>query len=110
MQRESITHEVKIFVSGPIQLIKQACTEYCSDVGLCVTVTPTDYVYSHGEESGAIIGLINYPKFPSTPDEINKKAHELAITILNKTHHGSYTIQAPYKTIWFSRKKEDNSD
>jgi hypothetical protein len=50
---------------------------YCDEVGLCVTVTPTEYVYTRGAEPGCIVGLINYPRFPSTPEQI--RAHALTL-------------------------------
>jgi ferredoxin len=52
------------------------CQDYCDTVGLCVTVTPTKYIYKNGEEDGIIIGLINYPRFPSTPFDIETTAQK----------------------------------
>jgi hypothetical protein len=51
---------------------------YCNQVGLCVTITETNFFYTNGSEPGYMIGLINYPRFPSSPEEITKKALELA--------------------------------
>ena len=44
----------------------ELCQEYCNEVGLCVTVTPTTYVYKDGQEPGIVVGLIRYPRFPET--------------------------------------------
>lgn len=57
---------VKIYTSGPISRIEQVCREECYEDGLCVTVTPVKFIYTGGEELGAEIGLINYPRFPSS--------------------------------------------
>lgn len=54
-----------------------AIQAYVNAVGLCVSVTDTEFVYVNGRESGMAVELINYPRFPSTPDLI--KAHALAI-------------------------------
>lgn len=49
--------------------------DYCDNVGLGVTVTDTLFVYTEGNEPGLIIGLINYPRFPSEDYEIRSKAY-----------------------------------
>lgn len=48
------------------------------EVGLCVTFTPTTFIYTNGSEPGFIVGLINYPRFPSTPDLIRAQALDIA--------------------------------
>jgi len=62
----------------PLERIESACREYCDRVGLCVTVTPTTFVYKGRSEPGAAIGLINYPRFPSALDAFRKRALDLA--------------------------------
>jgi hypothetical protein len=54
------------------------CQDYIDEVGLCVTFTKTEYIYTKGNESGLIIGLINYPRFPSDRESI--KHHALALS------------------------------
>ena len=44
--------------------VESICQQYCDEVGLCITVTPTKFVYTKGGEDGCLIGLINYPRFP----------------------------------------------
>ncbi len=46
------------------------CQEYCDEVGLCVTTTRTNYIYTNGSEPGVAVGFINYPRFPAEPEEI----------------------------------------
>ena len=53
------------------------CQEYVNEVGLCVTFTKTEYIYTEGNEVGLIIGLINYPRFPSDYETIYNHAMEL---------------------------------
>lgn len=101
---ETKSYEVKIFIAGSLEQIKQACRMYCSDVGLCVTVTPTTYIYTYGEEEGAIIGLINYPRFPAEREAIMKKATELAQSIMISCRQKAYTIQDSEKAIWVNRE------
>ena len=103
---ECDTHWARIFIAGPLDIIEQVCREYVFHVGLCVTVTPTKYIYTGGEETGVEIGLINYPRFPSTHDEIKERAISLAHKIMNETHQGSYTVMTSKTTYYYSRRDE----
>ena len=49
---------------------RNICKEYCDEVGLCVTFKLVEFLYINGDESGVEVGLINYPRFKSTPTEI----------------------------------------
>lgn len=106
VERTIDTYWAKIFIAGPISEIEQVCREYCTEVGLCVTVTPTKYIYQGGEEVGAEIGLINYPRFPKASEEIKQTAFKLADRILLLTHQGSYTIMTPDDTSYYSRRDD----
>lgn len=53
------------------------CQAYCNEFPWCVTLMPTEYIYKNGEEPGCIVGLINYPRFPATPETI--RGHALAL-------------------------------
>lgn len=57
---------------------KQICQEYVDSVGLCVSFTETEFIYNEGGEPGIIVGLINYPRFPATPEFIRDRAMVLA--------------------------------
>lgn len=58
--------------------VESICQQYCDDVGLCVTVTPTKFVYKNGGEDGCFIGLINYPRFPADRSAIVGHAVSIA--------------------------------
>lgn len=58
--------------------IEDVCQGYCDERGLCVTVTPTTFIYTNGQEPGAAVGLINYPRFPADGAEIKEHAVKLA--------------------------------
>lgn len=106
---EVASYPVSIFIAGRAADIEDQCRTYADEVGFCVTVTPTTFIYTGGEEEGYIVGLINYPRFPSTPDLIWKHAKMLAERLRLEAGQESYTIQAPDKTIWFSFRAEDNT-
>jgi len=62
--KNCLTFEVKIYLAGPIEVAKQICREQFYKEGWCCTINPTDYIYTGGEESGYVIGFINYARFP----------------------------------------------
>jgi hypothetical protein len=98
---------VSIFIAGDYQTAINECGAYCDEVGLCVTVTLTDYVYTNGTEGGLIIGLINYPRFPSEPGQIEARAIELGMRLREALGQESFTVQTPTKTPWFSWREAD---
>lgn len=100
MRHETVTTwRARISLAGPL-----ACREYCRNVGLCVTVEPTRFIYVGGEETGAVIGLINYPRFPDTQEEITDKARNLALMLLGKTYQDSVLVMTPDSTEWMTKR------
>ena len=96
------SYPISIFMAGDYDTAKQICREYCDEVGFCVTVTPTAYVYKGGEESGFIVGLINYPRFPMSPVELSNHATAIADKLRVPLGQESYSIQYPSHTVWHS--------
>jgi hypothetical protein len=85
-----------------IDLAKSICQEYCNKVGLCVSVTPTTFIYTRGNENGCIIGFINYPRFPQTNDQIFNHAVNVAKLLKEKYHQKKVTLVASDKTLMIS--------
>lgn len=100
------TFWVKIYIAGDLSMIEQVCREWCMR-GACVTVTPTNYIYTMGEESGVEIGFINYPRFPKSKGMILGAAEELADELMERCCQGSYTIMTPVTTYFYSRRSGD---
>jgi hypothetical protein len=105
---ETVSYPVSIFIAGDSSKAADVCREYCDFVGLCVTITDTKYIYTGGEEEGVIVGLINYPRFPSNARTITTQASLLAHKLLDNLGQESCTIQTPDKTIWLSNRPQDN--
>lgn len=101
------SYPVSILIAGHWLEAEPICQSYCDEVGLCVTVTDSFYVFTGGSERGVIVGLINYPRFPKKPDDIWQHAEVLAAFLCDRLGQQSYTIQAPDKTVWFSHRPED---
>jgi hypothetical protein len=98
------THTVRIYIAGPIEVAKQLIREHVFNVGLCVTVEPTTFIYSGGEEQGYVVGLVNYPRFPATVLDIDTKAHTLAQLLLEKTFQKSALMVTPNSTHWLQQE------
>lgn len=95
-----------IWIAGDHAQAVQSCRDYCMDVPLCVTVTPTTFVYVGGAEAGACVRLLNYPRFPSTPDRIRDTAKHLAGYLRRALCQHSYTVEFPDSTCWDSVRSE----
>jgi Fe-S-cluster-containing hydrogenase component 2 len=72
---------------------------YCDEVGLCVTVTPTTFVYTLGSEPGVIVGLMNYPRFPSEPAAIRAHALALAERLRVRLEQFRVSVVFPNETV-----------
>ena len=65
---------------------------------LCVTVTPTTFIYVKGSEPGAIIGLIHYPRFPTGHTVITETALELAAILKETFCQNRVSVVTPKET------------
>src|SRR4051812_29043136 len=106
-RKQSPSYPVSIFVAGGAGEARDICRAFCDEEGLCVTVTQTAYVYTGGEETGVIVGLINYPRFPSEPSDILTTAKLLALELMHKLEQESVSVQTPDETYWFSIRAAD---
>jgi ferredoxin len=97
-------HWVKLYLSGPIEVAKQIIREECISAGLCVTIEPTTYIYTGGEEQGYVVGLINYPRFPSTLEAIDARGRELMERLMLATFQGSALMMTPHTSVWISTR------
>lgn len=109
-------YEVRIFIAGDPKVARMICRDFCDDEakqfgsGLCVTVTPTTYVYTGGEEDGIVVGLINYPRFPAEKlGDIFARGKALAEKLCHLLGQQSYTIQTPDAAFWTSYRNEESA-
>lgn len=100
------SYPISLFVTG--QGVEEAVQKYCNEVGLCVTVTETNYIFTGGSEKGYIIGLINYPRFPREKKELVRVAKDLGYYLIEKCNpSGSFTMQTRDYTSFFSNREGD---
>jgi len=100
------TFTVRIYLSGPIEVAKQILRQECMREGLCVTVEPTTFIYTGGEEAGYVVGLLNYPRFPSKPEAIRSRALNIAQLLLAGTFQHSALISDSETTEWITLREE----
>jgi len=98
------SHSVKVYVAGDLAPIRQVCRQVCYEEGLCVTVEPVSFIYTGGEETGAVVGFVNYPRFPSTPSQIDKTAIRLAERLVTEACQRTALVVTPTDTIWIRRE------
>ena len=106
--RSVATCQIKLYLSGPIDVAKQIIREFCM-VGLCVTIEPTQFIYTGGEESGYVVGLLNYPRFPDTPENLEARARELSEKLLKGTFQTSALMVSNNLTTWITTREVDPS-
>lgn len=98
------TYTATIYIAGDLHEAKTCIRRFCMS-GLCVTVTPTTFVYTAGAEEGVAVGLINYPRFPKTNEEIWEKAISLGMNLMDTLCQRSFCVVTPDKTHWFSKEE-----
>lgn len=99
------TYGIHIYGSGPLAVAEQTCRRFCLE-GLCVTISPTRFIYTGGEETGYCVNLLNYPRFPAEPDKLNDTAKRLALELLEDTYQHSILIVNPNEAIWFTKREQ----
>ena len=100
----SNTFAIRLYLSGPIEVAKQVIRADCLREGLCVTVESTTFIYTGGEEAGYVVGLLNYPRFPTTYEKLNERAETLALALLDATYQHSALIVGPATSKWVTRR------
>ena len=101
------THVIKIYIAGDRNLARQVLQEYVME-GACVSISEEEYIYTMGNETGIVVNLINYPRFPKTDKELHDQAYRLAKLLIERLHQGSCTIvDYQGQSYFISRRKDD---
>ena len=104
--KHSPTIRVDVFVAGSFGDAVRVCQEFCME-GLCVTVEATTFVYTGGVEDGVRVGLLNYPRFPTTHEELKHTAMRLARLLVERLFQHSALVVCEQETVWISRRGDD---
>lgn len=100
------THWARIYMSGPIEQARHVIRGIALPGGLCVTIEPTLFIYAGGEEQGFVVGLVNYPRFPESPEAIDARALELLHQLLRQCYQHSAMLMTPSTTRWVSVRED----
>lgn len=106
IEQSAPSHTFRIWIGGNYADAVAACRAFTMR-GFCVAVQTADFVFTMGMESGVCITLINYPRFPKPRDEIETTAIELGRFLMDRLHQGSFSVEGPEQTHWFSRREQD---
>lgn len=80
-----------------IDEVYEECQKICA-IGICVTITPTRFIYKDGWEDGVVIGLINYPRFPKEKQRLIYDSWEIANRLQERFKQIRLSITTPEKT------------
>lgn len=83
------------------------CYDYCNEVGLCVTIDETIFIYTGGSESGCVVGLIQYPRFPVEERVIQRHAIALATRLMKAYDQQRVSIVFPDATVTLETGRYD---
>lgn len=98
---------VTVYIAGDLQTARDSLRRQCIEEGLCVTLTPTSFIYTGGAEEGVAVGFVNYPRFPKTPDEIKGRAVKVATELMYAMCQLSALVVTPVETMWLTNRPED---
>ena len=87
--------------------VRALCLAYVKEMGLCVSMKSTEFIYSNGDldgahEEGVEVGLINYPRDPCTPKELEDMALRLASMLKVLCKQERVCVVFPDNTVMLS--------
>lgn len=85
-------------ITHSLSAVENICQKYCDETGFCVSITPTKYVYTDGWETGAIVGILNYPRFSQDHDKLRERTLNLATELMLGLEQLRVTIDFPNDT------------
>jgi hypothetical protein len=100
---EGATYQFDIYIAGDYALACNLLQKYV-ERGECVSITPCDYIYKYGRESGVKVTLINYPRFPRAAYVLEKIAKEIGEILMDGLSQGSFTVVCPNRSFYYNRR------
>lgn len=94
------TFTVIIHMAGDINTAKRFLRRECYREGLCVSVSPETFIYTGGEEIGFLVRLVNYPRFPSEPEELRQRAYKIAQALVVECNQKTALVMDSERTAW----------
>lgn len=100
------SYSVTVYLAGDVQTARASLRRECVEEGLCVTLTPTEFIYTAGAESGVAVGFVNYPRFPKCPEDIKARALKVAARLMADLCQWSALVVTPTETVWLNNRPE----
>lgn len=91
-----------------MEYVKSICKDFCNNFQIGLTLTETTFCYVDGDEPGFVVGIVNYPRFPSNPSDLRKKAFSLGYLLIDKLKQQRLSIETPEKTIMLESEDLNN--
>lgn len=88
-----------------IDEVYRICQIYTNKNPICVSVTGTIFIYKDGNEPGARIEFMQYPRFPRTEDEIHNSAEELGKILMYELKQYRFSLSDNYGIITYENEK-----
>jgi len=87
-----------------ISEVYEMCSQFVNEIKDCVSITPTRFEYVGGGENGAVVGYINYPRFPRSKRELRRRSFLLAERLMIGLNQYRVTITTPNKSYMLENK------
>jgi hypothetical protein len=100
MDSRIATYQATIYIAGDLVTARALLREEAYQQWLCVSLTPTEFVFTGAVESGVAIGFVNYPEVSSTPEKIFERAKDIATKLIPKMGQRSALVVGPDQTEW----------
>ena len=105
VEKREPTTVIDIHICGDGYSLNKALSDYCK-IGFCISVIPCGYIYTEGAESGWLVRIINYPRFPKSRNDLKIEAINLADLLLFELGQESCSVICPDETIYIQVKEK----
>lgn len=83
----------------PFSVTREYLSALALEGGWSFTLAPTEFFYKGGAESGVVVGLINYPRFPESKSHIKRRALKVAKELRVLYHQQRVSVVFPDETV-----------
>lgn len=100
------TEQIEIYIAGDAADARRSLREFCKKTPCCVTLSKTDFIYKGGLESGVVVGVRHYPRFPTDHASLASRARQIADLLLDVMSQDSYMIvDLSGATLWVTSRE-----
>lgn len=100
--RHITTYQATIYVGGDLATARAFLRDAAYQEWLCVSLTPTEFVFTGAVEAGVAIGFCAYPEVPVDPEQIFERARQIATGLVKALGQRTALVVATDRTEWIS--------